>query len=275
MGSKKCGIAVVTLSLLTAGCASPQPVAAPESAQQKLTEQTVFAVNWMQQSGEISALSYQAFNTAQTAFDQAKAKPGFNKAVVVDIDETMIDNSAYAGWQIKHRQPYSDATWSKWNQAREAKALPGAVDFSHYVVEHGGQIFYVSNRAQADFAATVDNLKALNFANVGPDTVLLKPAGGSTNKVERFSAVEKRGFDIVVYVGDNLNDFSGEPYHQLNTQRRDFVNRHQEDFGRKYIMLPNPSYGDWEGGMAEGYFKLNDEGKVKIREARIDAWDGK
>ncbi|WP_413722365.1 5'-nucleotidase, lipoprotein e(P4) family [Sodalis sp. RH23] len=275
MHTVKCGFAALTLSLLLSGCAPHQQAAAPETAQQKLTEQTVFAVNWMQQSGEISALSYQAFNTAETAFIQAKARPGLKKAVVVDLDETMIDNSAYAGWQIKHHQPFTDATWSKWNQAREAKALPGAVAFSHYVLEHGGRIFYVSNRAQADYTATVDNLKALGFADVSPQTVLLKPTGGSSNKVERFAAVEKQGYDIVVYVGDNLNDFSGETYHKLNTQRRDFVNRHQEEFGRKYIVLPNPSYGDWEGGMAQDYFKVNDEGKVKIREERIDAWDGK
>ncbi len=265
----------LTLGLLLSGCAPHQQAAAPETAQQKLTEQTVFAVNWMQQSGEISALSYQAFNTAETAFTQARAEAGLKKAVVVDLDETMIDNTAYAGWQIKHGQPFTDATWSKWTQAREARALPGAVEFSHYVIEHGGRIFYVSNRDQADFAATVDNLKALGFADVSPQTVLLKPIGGSSNKTARFGLVERQGYDIVVYVGDNLNDFSGEPYHKLNTERRDFVNRHQDEFGRKYIVLPNPSYGDWEGGLSKDYWPASDEQKVKIREGKVDAWDGK
>ncbi len=265
----------LTLGLLLGGCALHQPTASSATAQQQLTDQTVFSVNWMQQSGEFSALSYQAFNTAETAFTQAKAAPGRQKAVVVDLDETMIDNSAYAGWQIKHHQPFSDATWSKWTQARQAKALPGAVEFSHYVITHGGRIFYVSNRDQADFNATMDNLKALGFADVGPQTLLLKPTGGTSNKSERFSQVEKQGYDIVVYDGDNLNDFSGEPYHKLNTQRRDFVNQHQEEFGHKYIMLPNPSYGDWEGGMSKGYWPASAAEKVKIREDKIDAWDGK
>src|SRR5471030_1081330 len=128
----------LVLSLLLSGCAPHQQSASPASvsAQQQLAEQTVSSVNWRQQSGEFSALSYQAFNTAETAFTQAKTVQGRQKAVVVDLDETMIDNSAYAGWQIKHHQPFNDATWSQWIKARQAKALPGAVEFSHYVIQH-------------------------------------------------------------------------------------------------------------------------------------------
>ncbi|MEA9390598.1 5'-nucleotidase, lipoprotein e(P4) family [Acerihabitans sp. TG2] len=264
----------LALSLLLSGCALHQQSASMDSAQQQLAEQTVASVDWMQKSGEFNALSYQAFNTAEMAFTQAKTVPGRQKAVVVDLDETMIDNSAYAGWQIKHHQQFSDATWSQWTHARQAKALPGAVAFSHYVIEHGGRIFYVSNRNQADFDATVANLKALGFADVGPQTVLLKPAGGSSNKTERFSQVKKQGYHIVVYAGDNLNDFSGETYHKLNAQRRDFVNQHHEEFGHKYIVLPNPSYGDWQGGMARDYGPASAEKKVKIGEDNIDAWGG-
>ena len=63
----------------------------------QLQQQAVLGINWMQESGEYDALAYQAFNTAKVAFDHAKAKKGKKKAVVVDLDETMIDNSAYAG----------------------------------------------------------------------------------------------------------------------------------------------------------------------------------
>lgn len=274
------GITLLALSLALGGCAPHQQVSVPAAApaptaQEKISNQAVTAVNWMQQSGEISALSYQAFNTAEMAFNQAKAKAGHKKAVVVDLDETMIDNSAYAGWQIKNNKPFDDKTWSQWTQARQAKAMPGAVAFSQYVTHHGGKIFYVSNRDQQDATATMDNLKALGFAEVSAQTLLLKPKGGSSNKVERFGAVEKQGYDIVVYVGDNLNDFSGETYHKQNTERRDFVNHHQQDFGRKYIVLPNPSYGDWEGGLSKDYWPATTEQKLNIRNSRIDAWSGK
>ena len=275
MHNLKTGVAILLLGLTVGGCVSRPPAAANDNAQQQLTEQTVFAVNWMQQSGEYSALSYQAFNMAEMAFDQSRPKAGLKKAVVVDLDETMIDNSAYAGWQIKYHQPFTGPTWSRWTQARKAKALPGAVEFSHYVIDHGGRIFYVSNRDQQDYDATADNLKALGFADVTAQTLLLKPAGGSSNKIERFNSLAQQGYDITVYVGDNLNDFSGEPYHKLNTQRRDFVNRHQDDFGRKYIMLPNPSYGDWESGLSKEYPSASDQDKLKIREQMIDAWDGR
>ncbi|WP_273876805.1 HAD family acid phosphatase, partial [Serratia marcescens] len=71
---------------------------ADAQAQQRLADQSVLAVNWFQQSGEYQALAHQAFNSAQRAFDQARAAPGRKKAVVVDLDETMLDNSAYSGW---------------------------------------------------------------------------------------------------------------------------------------------------------------------------------
>ncbi len=268
-------LSVIALSLLLGACAPHHQTVSPDNSQAKLSQQAVLAVNWMQQSGEISALAYQAFNAAESAFISANARPGLKKAVVVDLDETMIDNSAYAGWQIERNQPFADDTWSQWTQAREAKALPGAVSFSHFVKDHGGQIFYVSNRSQQDYTATLDNLQALGFADVSSKTLLLKPINGNSDKQQRFNAVEQQGYDIVVFVGDNLNDFSSENYHKLNTQRRDFVNRHQREFGRKYIVLPNPSYGDWEGGMSKQYFKTDNQGKLKIRASLIDAWDGK
>ncbi|TKI07444.1 5'-nucleotidase, lipoprotein e(P4) family [Martelella alba] len=266
---------VITLGLTIGGCVSHSPATKADNGQQRLTDQSVLAVNWMQQSGEYRALSFQAFNAAEMAFDQSVAKHGLKKAVVVDLDETMLDNSAYAGWQIQQHQPFSGPTWSRWTQARQARALPGAVDFSHYVIAHGGRIFYVSNRDERDYQATADNLKALGFADVSAQTLLLKPAGGSSNKAGRFDALQRQGYDITVFVGDNLNDFSGEPYHQLNTQRREFVNHHQGDFGRKYIMLPNPSYGDWESGLAPNYLSASPQEKLRIRAKMVEAWDGK
>lgn len=86
------GVALLTL----AGCAQPPHTDA--QAQQRLADQSVLAVNWFQQSGEYQALAHQAFNSAQRAFDQAKTAPGRKKAVVVDLDETLLDNSAYSGW---------------------------------------------------------------------------------------------------------------------------------------------------------------------------------
>ncbi|WP_372773956.1 5'-nucleotidase, lipoprotein e(P4) family [Pantoea sp. WEP] len=257
------------IALTLTGCAQPQK----QLAQQQLGQQSVLAVNWFQQSGEYQALSWQAFNTARMAFDNAPSLTGKPKAVIVDLDETMIDNSAYSAWQAKNGQPFSGKTWSAWTQARQATAVPGAVEFANYVNSHGGTMFYVSNRDQKDYAATVDNLNKLGFSGVSDKTVRLST--GNSNKQARFDAIKNAGYNVVLYIGDNLNDFGGATWHQGNAQRQQFVTLNHQRFGTQFIVLPNPLYGDWESGMAENYNKLTPEQQLQVRESRMKAWNGK
>ncbi|ENG6106591.1 5'-nucleotidase, lipoprotein e(P4) family [Serratia liquefaciens] len=260
------GIALVTLT----GCV--QPAKTDRQAQQQLAEQSVLALNWFQQSGEYQALTHQAFNSARLAFDQAKPAPGKKKAVVVDLDETMLDNSPYSGWQAQQGQPFAAATWAKWSQAQQAGAVPGAVQFARYVNSHQGTMFYVSNRKQSEYAATLANMQKLGFTGMSEKTVLL--SGDTSNKQTRFDAIKNAGYDIVVYAGDNLNDFGAATYHKDNAQRRAFVADNQSKFGTEFIVLPNPLYGDWESGMAKDYNKLTPEQKLQIRQQAIKAWNG-
>lgn len=260
------GIALVTLT----GCV--QPAKTDRQAQQQLADQSVLALNWFQQSGEYQALTHQAFNSARLAFDQAKVAPGKKKAVVVDLDETMLDNSPYSGWQAQQGQPFAAATWAKWSQAQQAGAVPGAVQFARYVNSHQGTMFYVSNRKQAEYAATLANMQKLGFTGMSEKTVLL--SGDTSNKQARFDAIKNAGYDIVVYAGDNLNDFGAATYHKDNAQRRAFVADNQSKFGTEFIVLPNPLYGDWESGMAQDYNKLTPEQKLQIRQRAIKAWNG-
>ncbi|HEJ7010856.1 TPA: 5'-nucleotidase, lipoprotein e(P4) family, partial [Serratia marcescens] len=240
---------------------------------QRLADQSVLAVNWFQQSGEYRALAHQAFNSAQRAFDQARAAPGRKKAVVVDLDETMLDNSAYSGWQAQQGQPYDGATWAKWTQAEQAGAVPGAVSFARYVNAHQGTMFYVSNRKQSEYAATVANMQKLGFTGMSEKTVLLST--DTSNKQARFDAIKQAGYDIVVYAGDNLNDFGAATYHKDNAQRRAFVSENQGKFGTEFIVLPNPLYGDWESGLARDYNKLTPQQKLQVRQQAIKAWRGR
>ena len=105
MKTAKFSALTISLMIALAGCAAQQAPSSSVSDQQanaQLQQQAVMGINWMQQSGEYQALAYQAFNTAKVAFDHASAAKGKKKAVVVDLDETMVDNSAYAGWQVQH-----------------------------------------------------------------------------------------------------------------------------------------------------------------------------
>ncbi|AKO45451.1 5'-nucleotidase, lipoprotein e(P4) family [[Haemophilus] ducreyi] len=239
-----------------------------------LQEQATLGLNWVQQSGEYQALAHQAFNMAKMAFDQAKAKKGKKKAVIVDLDETMLDNSAYAGWQVKNHETFNDESWTRWVNARQTQAITGAVAFNNYVNSHKGTMFYVSNRKDStDKASTIENMKQLGFKGVSENKVFLKK--DKSNKTPRFIEIEKQGYDIVLYIGDNLNDFGDATYKKSNEERRQFVQENSAKFGKTFIVLPNPNYGDWEAGLDKNYYKGDVKSRLDIRRNAINAWDGK
>jgi len=109
-----------------------------------LNDEAILALSWIQNSAEFKALSYQAFNIAKLRWDMDKA--GGKRAIVVDVDETIIDNSPFNGGLIGKHYGYNDNVWQEWAEDRSATALPGAVEFLNYVVETGGDVFYVTNR---------------------------------------------------------------------------------------------------------------------------------
>ena len=266
----KLSLMVVTTALAISACTS-KPV---HHAETQLQQQAVMGINWMQESGEFQALAYQAFNSAKVAFDQAKVAKGKKKAVVVDLDETMVDNSAYAGWQVKNNQPFGSESWTRWVNARQTPAIPGAVEFNNYVNSHKGTVFYVSNRKDdVEKAATIDDMKKEGFTGVSEQTLYLKK--DKSAKAARFAEIEKQGYEIVLYAGDNLDDFGDTVYGKSNNERRSFVQQNQAKFGKTFIVLPNANYGGWEGGLADGYFKKDTQGKIKARLDAVQAWDGK
>ena len=250
-----------------------QAAAKNEADEVLLAEQGMLAYNWMQQSGEYRALAYQAFNAAKAAFDAAVPADGMKKAGVVDLDETMIDNSAEGAIRLLEHKEFDPSFWTRWCEAEQALAIPGAVEFANYVNSHGGKMFYVSNRIVGpEYQPTINNLEALGFTGVDSTSVLLKDK--VSQKTARFEQVEKAGYEIVVFIGDNLDDFrfTGETYRKLNDVRRSVVDKYKSDFGVKYIVLPNPLYGNWEGGLNADYYKTDAAGKLKIRRDNLKVW---
>lgn len=268
---KMTAVAAISAFVL-AGCAHKMDPQAHADAQ--LQQQAVLGLNWMQDSGEYQALAYQAYNAAKVAFDQAKVTKGKKKAVVVDLDETMLDNSPYAGWQVKNNHPFDSKSWTDWVNARQSRAVPGAVEFNNYVNSHKGKMFYVTNRKDgSEKAATIDDMKRLGFNGVDDSALYLRK--DKSAKAARFAEIEKQGYEIVLYVGDNLDDFGDAVHGKLNDERRAFVAKNQAKFGKTFIVLPNANYGGFEGGLAKDYFKGDTQSKIKARLDAIQAWDGK
>lgn len=263
--SRLCGIVIAIALPFMIGCATKAP--------QRMVDQNTQSVIWMQNAGEYQALCYQAFNVAKQSVDRAKETETSKWAVVVDLDETMLDNSPYAAWQLLHGQPYEPATWDAWCRGESTPAMPGSLDFARYVIEQGGALFYVSNRSDATFEATRSNLIELGFPQVNDQRLLLKT--DTSNKQPRFQIISDSGYNIVLMLGDNLNDFPElETHHKENSERNSGLADRQADFGHRFIVFPNPSYGDWEGGLVSGYHKLTAEEKLTLRRESLSAWGG-
>lgn len=236
-----------------------------------LNEQLVMGTLWIQRSAEVRALSYQAFNVAKLIFDLdlQKGASGKKKAVIVDIDDTVLDNSPYQAAMVDDNFGYPEG-WGEWCNAAEAEALPGAVDFLKYVVSKGGDVFYISNRKVKYKEGTMKNLKALGFPQVTDDHVLLREK--TSNKEPRREIVRKE-HRIVLLMGDNLNDFDNIFRKKSLGDRAAAVDQVKDQFGTKFIVLPNPMYGDWEGGVYKGNWKMSPAEKNKARKAALIKWN--
>lgn len=237
------------------------------------------ATLWMQRSSEYRALAYQAYNIARLRLDQdldgknkkeiAKAERKKPRAIVVDIDETVLDNSAYQALNISTRRSYERKNWYAWTGLRKAKAVPGAVDFLNYAADKGVKIFFISNRDQPyEEESTIENLKAVGFKYVSAENVLLRPfdANGKplSPKAPRRDLVSQK-YRIVLLMGDNLDDFS-EIFEQRSILDRYAVtDQNRELWGKKWIVLPNAMYGTWENAIYGFKSGLSDADKAKIR----------
>ena len=236
-----------------------------------LNEQLVMGALWYQKSAEMRATSYQAFNVARLAFDMdlEEVPSAQKRAVVVDIDETVLDNSPYEAGIIGKDYGYPTG-WAEWINAAEAEPLPGAVAFCNYVVEKGADVFYLSNRkAESEQEATMKNLKALGFPQVIDAHMLLRE---DTSDKEPRRLKVRENHRIVLLMGDNLNDFDNIFRKKGADERLAAVDTVKDEFGTKFIVLPNPMYGDWEGAIYDYNWKLSPKEKSDTRKSSLKTW---
>ncbi|QBE61675.1 HAD family acid phosphatase [Pseudoduganella lutea] len=230
------------------------------------------SVLWMQQAPEARLATLSIYRTATGMLKQAIATPGsaaveqqdvdtaaLPPAVVVDVDETMLDNSPFEAWLVRDGAPYDEAAWARWVGLRSAVAVPGALDFARAVDKAGARIFYVTNRecmagensgekpckAKAD---TMANMAKLGFPRADdPQAFLLKGErpGWRTDKTSRRQLVAAT-HRIVMLVGDDMRDFiSPSQAHALHARDRALAKLAEAEIGRRWFVIPNPMYGSW------------------------------
>ncbi|MCI2227609.1 5'-nucleotidase, lipoprotein e(P4) family [Polaribacter sp. MSW13] len=234
-----------------------------------IKEHTIQSILWQQNAAEYKALTYQAYNLAKLQLENILTKNEFNKpyAIVTDIDETLLDNSPYSGKQVELDENYSTLRWTEWVQKKKANAIPGAVAFFNYAKSKGVEVFYVSNRSSNQTKETIENLKSEGFPFADETHVILKT--NSSEKETRRNHIRKT-HQIVLFLGDNLSDFSSIFENRNTKQRNKSVDSLKTFFGRKFIVLPNPIYGDWETkGILEGKYNWSNFQKDSIRRKKI------
>lgn len=234
------------------------------------------AVLYMQKAAEFRSLSYQAYNLARWQLDAdfdkknlkklTKADRKMPRAIVVDIDETVLDNSPSQALGIRNGVPFNLKDWYAWGEMRKAKALPGSVDFLNYAVSKGVKIFYVSNRDEVQKQATIDNLKSAGFTDVSAENVILRTA--ESGKENRRKAISAK-YRIVLLMGDNLDDFSDVFERKSVNDRFAEVDKVKDIWGKRFIALPNAMYGTWENAIYE-YQRLTEIQKAEKRAAAME-----
>ncbi|MEO8573563.1 MAG: 5'-nucleotidase, lipoprotein e(P4) family [Pyrinomonadaceae bacterium] len=266
-------LALVVSAFVTASATAQQAAPAPQAD----LDYQVGGVLYMQKAAEYRALTYQAFNAARMQLDAdlnrkslkklPKAERKMSRAIVVDIDETMLDNSPAQARGIRTNTPYNSPDWFAWSKLERAKAVPGAVEFVNYAISKGVKVFYISNRDEkVEGQATLSNMTKVGFTGVSPETLMLKTT--ESGKATRRGLVSAK-YRIVLLVGDNLDDFSEVFEKKPVAQRFTETDLTKDQWGRKFIILPNAMYGTWENAIYE-YQRLTEEQKAEKRAAALE-----
>ncbi len=234
---------------------------------------------YMQTAAEYRACCLQIYECATRRLEailQADQLIFPKAAVVMDLDETVLDNSTFQTFLYQNNLEYTEALWDVYEKdyPNEVALVPGAKDFIANAESNGVTIVYISNRSEQNRQSTIQALALLgiNTDNIN-DRLLLKKRGESSDKSARREEAELR-YNILLYIGDNLRDFSeafaaaklrssaAEANLTEIERRYARVDSAASHWGVDWFILPNPLYGEWEK-------LLGDQPKLKLRATKM------
>lgn len=260
---------VVAIFLIGAGCNAPSKITVSNSntVSNVVIDGKIFATAYVQRSAEYRALCFQAYNIAHQRVDEiALTQTDKPKAIVTDIDETVLNNSPYEAHQTLQGKDYDYDAWYQWSAMAKADTVPGSLSFLKYAASKGIEIFYVTNRSEKERGFTIKNLQKFNFPNA--DSAHLFPVKNTSSKEERRQNIASM-HSIVMLLGDNLGDFSFLFDKKNLNEREQNVNSVAGEFGKRFIVLPNPEYGDWESSLYNYNYSLTPVQKDSVLKASL------
>ena len=284
---------VPALALALAGCATspggaPSPAPATHTADDNLN-----AVLWVQRSHEYRATALSVYRGAIAGLDAALADPQWDAlppaerdnpgdwhalppAVILDVDETVLDNSIYQARLVRDGLEYDDDTWAEWVAEQQATAVPGVVEFARAANERGITLYYVTNREQRLKDATLANLRAAGlpvahedvFLGLGMEVEGCEQPGSRSGKLCRRQLVG-RSHRVLMQFGDQVTDFAHLPARTAQA-REGVLAEHDDWFGQRWWMLPNPTYGGWEPALFNGDWSLPRAERRALKRASLN-----
>ena len=193
-------------------------------------------------------------------------------AIILDVDQTVLDNSAYQARVIEKETSYPNG-WFDWAKEEKAEFMPGVFEFMRYAESKGVEIFFVTNRDLEIEKATINNYKVLGYNSSTEDHVLSRGENGwGSNKTSRRELIAQ-DYRIVMMFGDNFGDFVDLNENLLSPKKRvETIKKYSKYWGTSWYMLANPMYGAWEGAIID--FDYSPPRKELV-EKKFDALDPK
>ena len=273
----------------TPALAAPTPPAAPVPGAH--ADDNLNAVAWTQTAPEHDLIYLETFRDAQSQLlesikdknwdalpkdDRLAPYKNLKPAVILDIDETVLDNSPYQARLIRNGGEFNEADWAAWCKEERARALPGAVAFTQFAAKHGVAVIYISNRSQDLDAATIENLRKVGLPVSGPQaflglgTIFKDCDQVGTEKNCRRQWVSQH-YRVLMQFGDQLGDFVTV---LSNTQagRTQAIAPYLDWIGHRWFVLPNPTYGSWEPALFNNEWSTprDQRRQQKIKALRVD-----
>ena len=242
-------------------------------------EQSILSVLYVQTSTEFAANNIQTFNNASKALDMAlkdktwtaalEQKDSFvskDPAIIIDVDETVLDNSSFQSRTILSGLSYPNG-WAKWVNESMATAVEGVYEFLHYANENDVKIFYVTNRLESFREPTIRNLKSLGLPfDDNLNSLIMREDENVRDKTKRRKNIAE-DYRIVLLLGDQLTDFiSTKEAYVYHSDRKKLANKYSDMWGSKWFMITNPTYGRWELSIYDEMPKSEEEAIQKRKE---------
>ncbi len=227
------------------------------------------AEQWLKHSPEYKAICSQTYRTAtdklvialkdvmwSAELSQIGNEQIWDKkpAIIIDIDETVLDNIGFADYLADLDTVYTPELWDKWVQKAEATAVVGAVDFLKTTKKLGIEIFFITNRNcnkrdTIDCPQEIETIENLNKIGIETDQyhVLLKNEykQWKSDKALRRQILTEQ-YRILLIIGDDFNDFFDNAVNLNQKEKLDGLYKNLNYFGDRWFILPNPSYGSWQ-----------------------------